>query len=145
MTIRHIVRPGFVDLGSLNEVVTEDPIVVTVGDITIVLFNADQRMFAMDHSCARCNSSLADGKLQGEYVTCVVCGWQYDITTGRMTRLPALCVDTFEVRVVALRVMLGANLRPQRHECDAVVPRSDAVVVPGAGCAAASSRRSRTR
>jgi nitrite reductase/ring-hydroxylating ferredoxin subunit len=115
MTTRHIVKPGFMDVGPIEQLAPGTAVAVTVGDTTIALFNADAKLYTIDHSCARCASSLAAGKLQDCNVTCPGCGWQYDITTGRVASLPALYVDTFDVRIAALRVMVAACLCPRNY------------------------------
>jgi 3-phenylpropionate/trans-cinnamate dioxygenase ferredoxin component len=123
MTTDHVVRPSFLDVGPIEQLAPGTALVVTVGDHTIALFNANDQLYAIDNSCAQCESSLAAGKLQGQNVTCPGCGWQYDIATGQMTSLPALYMDTFEVRIVELRVMVAACLRPRPPECVAGSPR----------------------
>jgi nitrite reductase/ring-hydroxylating ferredoxin subunit len=67
-------------------------------------------VFAVDDSCVRCGSSLAAGTLRGTIVLCSGCDWLYDITTGCVNGIPALQVDTFEVKIVGPTVMLGARL-----------------------------------
>lgn len=70
----------------------------------IALFNVRGSIFAIDAACIRCASPLAAGDLRGDLVACAKCGWQYDVTTGRLPAIPKLCVDTFEVKIVGSRV-----------------------------------------
>ena len=79
---------------------------VRVNDQTRALFNVGGRIVAVDGACIRCASLLARGIVVGNEVTCDGCGWQYDVTTGRMPAIPKLRIDTFEVEVIGTRVMV---------------------------------------
>jgi nitrite reductase/ring-hydroxylating ferredoxin subunit len=81
--------------------------VVSVNGTAIAVFNIDGSLFAVDDSCVRCGSSLAAGLLSGSQITCSKCDWRYDVTNGRVNGIPALRIDTFEVRTVGARVMVA--------------------------------------
>jgi hypothetical protein len=40
-------------------------------------------------------------------VICPDCDWSYDIVTGCLENVPALCTDVFDVRIVDSRVMVA--------------------------------------
>jgi 3-phenylpropionate/trans-cinnamate dioxygenase ferredoxin component len=80
---------------------------VSVNGTAIAVFNIDGSLFAVDDSCVRCGSSLAAGLLSGSQITCSKCDWRYDVTNGRVNGIPALRIDTFEVRTVGARVMVA--------------------------------------
>jgi len=80
---------------------------VKIDALTLAVFKVGGRIVAVDGACIRCASLLASGTVAGNEVTCAVCGWRYDITTGRMATVPGLRIDTFEVKVIGERVMIG--------------------------------------
>jgi nitrite reductase/ring-hydroxylating ferredoxin subunit len=106
------VMTNFVQVALLAKVLSETVVVAVVGESAIALFNVNGHVFAIDDRCMRCGSSLALGKLRGQCVACPICAWQYDVTTGRVDGLPALCADTFDVRVNGQHVMLDRDQLP---------------------------------
>jgi len=98
---------AFVDIARLDHILAGAAIVVSVNGTAIAVFNIDGSLFAVDDSCVRCGSSLAAGLLSGSHVTCSKCEWRYDVTNGRVNGIPALRIDTFEVRTVGARVMVA--------------------------------------
>jgi nitrite reductase (NADH) small subunit len=114
------VKPNFVDVGSIAEIQPGGSMRVTVGDTTIALFGVGDRVYAVEHACLRCGSSLAAGALCGLAVACAGCDWQYDVTTGSVCGVPGLCIDTFEVRIVDGRLMVAARLLPRSSDPGAV-------------------------
>jgi len=97
----------FVEVARTDHIAAGAPLVVTVSETAVAVFNVEGRLFAIDNSCVRCGSSLAAGALGGREVTCSGCDWRYDVTNGQVNGVPALRIDTFEVRTVGARVMLA--------------------------------------
>jgi nitrite reductase/ring-hydroxylating ferredoxin subunit len=81
-------------------------VLVETGNVRLVLFKLDGRIFAIDDSCLRCGSSLATGTLTVTTVNCANCTWKYDVQTGCVKGVPALRIDTFIVKVVDSEVMV---------------------------------------
>jgi 3-phenylpropionate/trans-cinnamate dioxygenase ferredoxin subunit len=100
---------AYVETAHLDQVAGGRGTVVTVGDCAVALFNVDGRMFAVEDTCVRCGSSLASGTLHGDEVTCPGCDWRYDVTTGCVMGVPALCIDTFKVEIVDSTVMVATT------------------------------------
>ena len=71
---------------------------VETGAGPVALFAVGDAVYAIEDGCLRCGSTLVTGPLEGRFVTCPVCGWQYDVAQGYFVGLPALRVRTFEVR-----------------------------------------------
>jgi nitrite reductase/ring-hydroxylating ferredoxin subunit len=99
--------PDFAEVARLDQTTPGTGTVVTVAGSAVALFNVEGRLFAVDDSCVRCGSSLASGTLHGVAVACPGCDWSYDVTSGCVNGVPALCIDTFEVRVEDSRVMVA--------------------------------------
>lgn len=76
--------------------------------VSVAVFNADGRLFALEDDCVRCGGSLAAGTLQGLAVTCPECDWTYDITTGCVRNVPSLRTDAFQVKIVDSKVLVAS-------------------------------------
>lgn len=61
----------------------------------IALFRAADRWLAIDNLCPHRGGPLADGPLMGTVVTCPWHGWQFECSTGKSTRNPAVCVTSY--------------------------------------------------
>lgn len=101
----------FVEVARLDHVVAGAAVVVTVCQTTVAVFNVGGRLYAVEDACVRCGSSIAAGSLHGSEVTCHGCDWRYDVTTGCVNGVPALRIDTFEVKTVGARIMVANNVR----------------------------------
>jgi nitrite reductase/ring-hydroxylating ferredoxin subunit len=64
----------------------------------IALFQVGATVHAIEDACLRCGSTLVAGAQEGAVVTCRVCGWRYDVSSGCLIGLPALRLPTFRVR-----------------------------------------------
>jgi nitrite reductase (NADH) small subunit/3-phenylpropionate/trans-cinnamate dioxygenase ferredoxin subunit len=70
---------------------------VEVAGRALALFNVGGKFFALDNTCPHRGGPLGDGPLMGATVTCPWHGWQFDCTTGKSTRNPAVgvaCIPT---------------------------------------------------
>jgi nitrite reductase (NADH) small subunit len=66
---------------------------------TLAVSNVDGKFYAIDNTCLHRGGPLGQGELEGATVTCPWHGWQYDVTTGKVTRNPAVGVACFPVEV----------------------------------------------
>jgi naphthalene 1,2-dioxygenase system ferredoxin subunit len=66
----------------------------------VALFMVADAVFAIDDPCIRCGTSLCEGRLHRVVVTCVGCGWRYDVATGQVKNVPALRAHVYDVTVV---------------------------------------------
>ena len=98
---------SFIEVPARNRPEPGAATVVRVADASVALFNVNGHIFAISDFCVRCGASLAQGAITGQYVTCRKCGWRYDIFTGRLTELPALTTDQFEVQVVDSQILVA--------------------------------------
>ena len=79
----------------------------------VALFNVGGSIYATDDFCIRCGGSLAAGTLSGTLVRCSGCDWEYDVVTGSVNGIPALRIDTFEVRIAGPDVLVPTPLEPR--------------------------------
>ena len=104
-----MTRPNFVEVGPQGRPDAGAATAVSIGGTAIALFNLDGRIFALSDFCVRCGASLASGVVAGTVVTCRQCSWRYDIVSGRLTELPALRTDRFEVRIEDGHVLVATQ------------------------------------
>jgi len=65
----------------------------------IALAHVDGKIYAISNTCLHRGGPLGSGELNGKVVTCPWHGWQYDVTTGKLTMNPAAGVQCYPVEV----------------------------------------------
>ena len=70
-----------------------------LGAKAIAVAHVDGRFYAIDNSCLHRNGPLGQGELKGSVVSCPWHGWQYEVTTGRVTFNPEMQVATYPVEL----------------------------------------------
>jgi 3-phenylpropionate/trans-cinnamate dioxygenase ferredoxin subunit len=75
-------------------------VAVDVEGRRIAVANVDGTLFAFGDTCTHRGCSLAKGHLSGTTVTCSCHGSQFDVTTGRVLKGPAVQpVQTYPVKL----------------------------------------------
>ena len=90
---------SLIEVGRIEEIDAQGTAVVAVPHSRVALFHLASGIHAIDDACVRCAASLAQGKLAGTLVTCPSCGWTYDIVTGCVNGIEALCTAVYSVSV----------------------------------------------
>ena len=103
------MNTDFIDIGTIQHIAPGTVITIAMPTGVVALFNAGGRIHALDDGCVRCGASLAEGSLVGMTVTCLKCGWRYDLETGRVLGVPSLRTETYEVKVVGSRILVAPN------------------------------------
>jgi len=65
----------------------------------IALANVGGKFYAINNTCLHRGGPLGHGLLNGTVVTCPWHGWQFDVTSGKLTQNPAAGVDCYAVEV----------------------------------------------
>ena len=91
MAFSRAAKQDFVPPGSIREVQVEQR--------TIALANVDGRFYAIENAFLHRSGPLGQGDLQGCVVSCPWHGWQYDVTSGRVTFNPEMKIATFPVEL----------------------------------------------
>jgi 3-phenylpropionate/trans-cinnamate dioxygenase ferredoxin subunit len=92
---------GFVRVARLVECQEGKPLQVWVDERPLCLCRIGEQVYAISDICTHQEFFLSDGKLEGTMIECAAHGARFDVTTGRVKRLPAFKpVKTFAVRVV---------------------------------------------
>ncbi len=70
------------------------PVTAAAGDLIVLVCSVRGTLYAYRDGCAACGSSLAEGALDREQLTCPGCGTRYDVRlAGRCLDDPALHLD----------------------------------------------------
>jgi nitrite reductase/ring-hydroxylating ferredoxin subunit len=102
----------FIDVGTLDQIPHGSGRTCHVADISVAVFRAGERLYAIDDACLRCGNSLSRGALDGTHVTCA-CGWRYDLARGCVPQVPGLWIDRYDVKVVDAHVCVARRPRLQ--------------------------------
>ncbi len=70
-----------------------------VDGLTVAIAHVGSRFYAVNNTCLHRGGPLGQGLLQGVAVTCPWHGWQYDVTTGKLTMNPAASLKTYTIEV----------------------------------------------
>jgi 3-phenylpropionate/trans-cinnamate dioxygenase ferredoxin subunit len=90
--------PREIPVGSVNELVPGKRKLAFIEGRTVVLFNIDGTIRAIDNSCPHNGASLASGRLEGTILQCPAHGLRFDLLTGCMPGAAGLRLKTLPVR-----------------------------------------------
>jgi len=101
MGLQRVAKVAEIPAGTIREFQVEGKV--------IALANVGGKFHAINNSCLHRGGPLADGVLEGSVVTCPWHGWQFDVTSGKVSQNPAVGVDcyTLEVRGEDIFVSVG--------------------------------------
>ena len=91
------------------------PVLAAAGDLAVLVCAVRGTLFAYRDGCAACGSSLADGVLDREQLTCPACSARYDVRlAGRGLDDPALHLDPLPLLADSrgVRVAVPETARP---------------------------------
>lgn len=90
----------FIGVARKDEVPPGTAKVVEVGGRSILLCNADDRIFAVENLCSHAEQPLACGRIKYGWIACPVHGARFDLETGEPLNPPATKpISTFAVRI----------------------------------------------
>ncbi len=91
---------GFVRVASLVELPPGTLRGVEVNGVAVCLANTDGTVYAFQDNCTHKDFPMHSGTLEGSRLECAWHGAQFDLTTGRAVRLPAIKpLRRYEVRI----------------------------------------------
>jgi len=76
---------------------------------SIVLFNIDGAIHAIDNSCPHSGASLASGRLEGTVLQCPAHGLRFDLAKRCQPGSDSLCLHRFQVDEIDGKLMLRAE------------------------------------
>jgi len=108
---RNARKDGFVDVCSVNDIPEKRAVVTCMSGERVAVFRYDGRISAISNVCQHQNGPLGDGRIVNGCVVCPWHGYEYVPATGASPPPFTEKVPTFDVRVVAGRVLV----HPQPH------------------------------
>jgi nitrite reductase (NADH) small subunit len=91
MAFVRAVAAGEIPVGTIRE--------VDVDGKALAVANVGGVFHAIDNTCLHRGGPLGDGPLEGKIVTCPWHGWQYDVTTGKVSQNPSVGVACYPVEL----------------------------------------------
>jgi 3-phenylpropionate/trans-cinnamate dioxygenase ferredoxin subunit len=76
---------------------------------SIVLFNVEGTLHAIDNACPHNGAALSGGQLEGCMLRCPAHGLRFDVRTGCMPGPGGLSVTTFPVETVDSKVVVSLD------------------------------------
>ena len=112
-----------IPVGSVDELAPGQRKLAFVDGRSIVLFNIDGTIHAIDNACPHNGASLASGHLNGCVLSCPAHGLRFDLRTGCMPGAGGLSLTTFTVRVTHGKLFVSLEDAPaspaQASACNA--------------------------
>ena len=65
----------------------------------VAVANVDGKFYAINNTCLHRGGPLGQGPLEGKIVTCPWHGWEYDVTTGKISQNTAVGVDSYPIEI----------------------------------------------
>jgi len=91
---------GKIIVGKTSDISPGKMIKVSIDGRDILVANIDGEYCATDDSCTHSGSSLSEGKLEVDVITCGWHGAQFDCKTGKLVKFPAKIRDLTSYNVV---------------------------------------------
>ena len=82
---------------------------VSVGGKEIALANVAGQFHAIDNTCIHRGGPLGEGTLEGKIVTCPWHGWEYYVTTGKVSQNPSVGVACYPTEVRGSEVFVDVG------------------------------------
>jgi len=101
-----------VPVGTADELAPGQRKLVFVDGRSIVLFNIEGQMHAIDNSCPHNGASLASGALEGCMLRCPAHGLRFDVRSGCMPGAGGLKLTTFPVRTEEGKLLVNVMEAP---------------------------------
>lgn len=104
--------PRQIPVGSADELAPGQRKLAFFEGRSIVLFNIEGELYAVENSCPHNGAAVAGGQLEGRLLRCPAHGLRFDVATGCMAGKGGLNLATFPVRNVAGRLELTVDDAP---------------------------------
>jgi nitrite reductase (NADH) small subunit len=75
----------------------------------VAVANIEGNFYAINNTCLHRGGPLGQGPLEGNIVTCPWHGWEYDVTTGKVSQNPAVGVDCYPLEVRGDEIFVNAG------------------------------------
>ncbi|WP_434664565.1 Rieske 2Fe-2S domain-containing protein [Paraburkholderia sp. A3BS-1L] len=95
-----------VDIGAADSLAPGQRKLAFIDGRSVVVFNVEGSLHAIENSCPHNGASMASGHLEGSLITCPAHGLRFDLHTGCMPGAGGLCLGVLPVRTVDGKLMV---------------------------------------
>ncbi|BDD91937.1 (2Fe-2S)-binding protein [Pandoraea sp. NE5] len=104
-----------IPIDPINELPPGKRKIMFVEGRSIVLFNIEGTVYAIDNACPHDGASLASGQLDGHLLQCPAHGLRFDLKTGCVREPGGLCLTRFPVRVTDSEVVAEVHFQRAKN------------------------------
>ena len=98
----------FIEIIEAGELADGERLLVNIDDLSIMIFNVDNHLYAVGNTCTHDDGPLADGELEGFDLICPRHGAKFDIRTGKVLTFPAAKdIPSYPVKIVDNVIQVG--------------------------------------
>jgi 3-phenylpropionate/trans-cinnamate dioxygenase ferredoxin subunit len=98
----------FVEIGPVDDLPNGERMFVEVDEYHMVIFNIAGNLYAIGDVCSHDYGPVGEGELDGKEIICPRHGARFDVTTGKVTALPATeDIPAYPVRVREGQIFVG--------------------------------------
>lgn len=91
---------NWIDIATVTDFPVGSRKIISIGNLSILLFNINHEYYAIRNQCTHENYPLAEATLEGDILTCPLHGAQFCIKTGEVKAPPAFeDLETYPIRV----------------------------------------------
>lgn len=90
----------WVDVKNISDFPVNTREIVDLDFTTVIVFNIENKFYAIDHLCSHADFGLEDADCEGGVITCPLHGAKFCVRSGAALSAPAFDdIETYEVRV----------------------------------------------
>ena len=100
-------QDGYVAVATTAEIPPGENKVVEAGELSLVIFHADNTFYALANICSHDNGPLGEGLCYDHEIMCPRHGARFDFRTGKVLSFPAIVdVPAYPVKVEGDRILV---------------------------------------
>ncbi len=106
---------SWIDVGAIEEVPLRGARKLKTPLGCVAVFRTDENtVFATSNVCPHKGGPLAEGIVHGEFVTCPLHNWVFDLNTGQAQGADNGQIETFPAKVAEGRILIDATVLGQK-------------------------------
>lgn len=101
---------NFMQIGALSDIPPQGARVIKTQIGCVAIFRTDDdKVFALDDRCPHKNGPISNGIQHGEFVTCPLHNWVFDLNTGEAQGADEGLIKTYPVQVKGDQIFLDVS------------------------------------
>lgn len=100
----------YVTLARTGDILPGEVKCVETDDYRLAICNVNGSFYCIENTCTHDGGPLDQGSLDGDVIECPRHGARFNVTTGKVVRMPAVTpVETFPVKIDGDSIMIGLD------------------------------------